>query len=199
MIISRFVTTYELYRRQQQIAFIWWQDLQTKERSVESWLPKGCAQEMMPSLWQRKQSATFSSQVVFPPDYVKVKTGYWGNEAVGSGLVRKHFFPLQPSRPGGVYVCVCVENKEHLPIQNPPSPPPLPWNPDGAVPIIRQTRKGPWWKIWVRFPSCILVGPGGEKGDCMWLVSITAAVKHSGQAIELCCQSLWCKQLSLLH
>lgn len=46
-------------------------------------------------------------------------------------------FSLQPSRPGGV----CVENIEHLPVQN------LPQNPDGARPMIRQTSKGPWWKI----------------------------------------------------
>lgn len=47
-------------------------------------------------------------------------------------------------------------NAEHLPVQNPHK------TLMGARPVSGKLVKGPWWKICVRFPSCILVGPGGE-------------------------------------
>lgn len=108
----------------------------------------------------RKRSAMFSSQVVFPRDYVKARQAIGGTKQWG-GAWWENTFSLQPLRPGGVCVCVCVENIEHLPVQNPPQ------NPDGARPMIRQTSKRPlvedlspisilhiswtWrWKRWLR-------------------------------------------------
>lgn len=169
MIIPRFFTTYELYGRQQQIAFIWWEDLQ-KPKRFESWLPKKAVHKelLTPSLWQRKQSAMFSSQVVFPPDYAKVRRGYWGGEAVGSGLSRKtnkHFFSSADTAGRFVwvwvfvFVFVCVEKQrassctEIPPLPSPNSTPcTCSQNPDRAEPMIRQTSKRPLVEdFWVRF------------------------------------------------
>lgn len=100
-------------------------------QSVKSRLSKGCAQEMVPSLWQR----TVSYVLILGPLSLwlcESETGYWGNTVVGSGLVRKRIF----SAAVAARRCVCGKHRASSCAERPQ-------NPDGARPMIRQTSKRP--------------------------------------------------------
>lgn len=163
----------------------------------ESWLPKRLCTRNYATVTEEKQSAMFSSQAIIPSWLCEVKDRLLRGMEQRGAAWWENTVSLQPSRLGGCCcVCLCVENKEHLPVQNlAPSQQTSHKTLMGPKPLIRQTSKRPLVEDLSPIPSCILEWKKVTACDRF----PSQQHKHSGQAIELCCQSLWCKQLSLLH
>lgn len=136
---------------------------------------------------------SFRLRPSFPRGYVKVRQVIEGMEQQGEAWWESLFSP-QLSRSGGV----CGKQRASSCAEPHPYP---------AHPKPRWDQS-PWSGKLVkalsgRFESNIhpayiyWTWKWKKVAACDWFPS--QQQKHSGQAIELCCQSLWCKQMSLLQ